>query len=146
MPSGGPGTLAGGCVCGALRFEIAAVFDCRYCHCSYCRRSTGAPCTVGAVVKPADFRLTAGSLVPARRGAKGTEHRCAACGSGVSFEFATSIGPFLSVAVGLLDDPDACPPRFHQWFSQRLRWLHVHDTLPKYGDDVIPHPDERRAP
>ncbi len=142
--TGDVGTLAGGCPCGAVRFAIAAVFDCRYCHCRYCRRSTGAPVTVGAVVKPEDFRLTAGSLVAARRGSKGTEHRCGSCRSEIAFEFATSSGPFLSIAVGLLDDPDACPPRFHQWFSERLRWLHVHDTLPKYADDRIPHPDARR--
>jgi hypothetical protein len=80
----------------------------------------------------------------ARRGSKGTEHRCGSCRSEIAFDFPTSSGPFLSIAVGLLDDPDACPPRFHQWFSERLRWLHVHDTLPKYADDRIPHPDARR--
>src|SRR5215510_12732805 len=102
--TGGVGTLAGGCPCGAVRFAIAAMFDCRYCHCRYCRRTSGAPVTVGAVVKLEDFRLTAGSLVAARRGSKGTEHRCGSCRSEISFEFATSMGSFLSIAVGLLDD------------------------------------------
>jgi len=138
--------LAGRCPCGSIRFEIAAVFDCRYCHCSYCRRSTGSAFSVTAVVKPEDFRLTAGALTAAPRGTKGTERRCGSCGSEVAFEFQTSIGSFVSIAVGLLDDPEACPPRFHQWFSQRLRWMHVHDTLPKYADDRIAHPDERGQP
>jgi hypothetical protein len=140
---GGAGTLAGACPCGAVRFEIGAVFDCRYCHCRDCRRSTGAPVTVGAVVKPGDFQLTAGALTTVHRGAKGSERRCGSCRTEVAFEFETSLGPLLSVPVGLLDDPDACPPRFHQWFSQRLRWMHVHDALPKYADDRIPHPGAR---
>jgi hypothetical protein len=143
QPPAGTGPLAGTCPCGALRFEIGAVFDCRYCHCAYCRRASGAPVTVGAVVRPGDFRLTAGALTATRRGAKGVEQRCASCRSEVAFEFETSLGPFLSVAVGLLDDPEACPPRYHQWFSRRLRWMHVHDTLPKYADDRIPRPDAR---
>jgi hypothetical protein len=135
--------LAGGCACGAVRFEIAAVFDCRYCHCSYCRRTTGGPFSVTAVVRRDDLRLTAGAVVAERR-TKGTDHLCAACRSGY-FEFQTSVGDMLSVPIGLLDDPEACPPRFHQWYAERLRWMHVHDTLPKYADDRIPHPDMRRV-
>jgi hypothetical protein len=145
-PSAGPGPLTGSCFCGAVRFEIAAVFDCRYCHCTFCRRSTGAPFSVCAVVKPEDFRLAAGELVAERRpNSMGTDHACPSCRTGLYFEFQTSLGPFLSVPIGRLDDPDACPPTFHQWFSKRLRWLHVHDTLPKYGDMRIPHPDARPA-
>jgi hypothetical protein len=132
--------LAGACPCGGVRFEIGAVFDCRYCHCSRCRHSSGAPFTVGAVVKPGDFHVTTGSLVATGRGEKSVEQRCAACRAEVAFAFETSLGPFLSVPVGLLDDPEACPPRYHQWFSQRLRWMHVHDALPKYADDRIPQP------
>jgi hypothetical protein len=122
---------------------MTAVFDCRYCHCAYCRRASGAPFMVTAVVRPANFHLAAGSLAATPRGDKGVERRCESCRAEVAFEFETSLGTFLSVPVGLLDDPEACPPRYHQWFSQRLRWMHVHDTLPKYADDRIPRPDAR---
>jgi hypothetical protein len=137
-----PGPLAGGCPCGAVRFEIAAVFDCRYCHCAYCRRTSGAPVSVGALVKPENFHLVTGSVVDVRR-PKGRERRCVSCRSVVGYAFDTSIGSFVSVGVGLLDDPDACPPAFHQFFAERVRWLHVHDLLPKYADGRIPHPAER---
>jgi hypothetical protein len=140
MSERGHRTLSGACPCGALRFELGAVFDCRYCHCAHCRRTSGAPFTVAAVVRPADFHLAAGSLAASRRGDKGVEQRCASCRAEVAFEFETSLGTFLSVPVGLLDDPDACPPRYHQWFSQRLHWMHVHDSLPKYADERVPPP------
>src|SRR4030095_12436633 len=87
---GRAGTLAGACPCGAVRFEIGAVFDCRYCHCSRCRHSSGAPFTVGAVVKPGDFHLTTGSVGGTGRGEKGVEQRCAACRAEVAFAFETS--------------------------------------------------------
>lgn len=36
-------TFAGGCSCGAVRFEIGEIFDAGCCHCSICRRMSGAP-------------------------------------------------------------------------------------------------------
>jgi hypothetical protein len=135
--------LAGGCYCGAVRFAIAAVFDARYCHCSYCRRSTGAPVSAAVVARREDFHVTAGAVVAVPR-TGGAEHVCTACRQAVYFEFDTSIGVFESIPTGLLDDPEACPPRYHQFFSRRLPWLHVHDTLPKYPDGRVPHPRDRR--
>jgi hypothetical protein len=137
------GELAGACPCGAVRFTIAAVFDARYCHCEDCRRATGAPVAATAVAKPADFRIVAGAF-ETERSPNGIRHRCRACRSEVYFSFDTSLGELYSVPIGFLDHPDACPPRYHQFFSRRLRWLHVHDTLPKFGDNRVPHPDRRR--
>ena len=50
---------AGGCLCGAVRYELAAegAFDAGYCHCSMCRRSTGAPVLAWALVRRSHFRL-----------------------------------------------------------------------------------------
>jgi hypothetical protein len=135
--------LLGGCYCGAVRFEIAAVFDARYCHCSECRRSSGAPVTATAVVRREDFRVTAGAVATALR-PNGTDHLCAACRQSVYYEFETPVGTMESVSIGLLDDAEACPPRFHQFYDRRLRWLHVHDTLPKYAGNRVPHPRDRR--
>jgi hypothetical protein len=133
--------LAGRCPCGAVRFVIAAVFDARYCHCEDCRRATGAPVSAGAVARLDDFWLV-GELDEAPSSG-GTRRRCRACRSEVCFEFRTSLGAFVSVPIGFLDDPDACPPRYHQFFARRLHWLHVHDTLPKYPDGQVPPPGRR---
>jgi hypothetical protein len=135
------GELAGACPCGAVRFTIAAVFDARYCHCEDCRRATGARRGDGGR-RSADFGSSPG--VRAERSPNGIRHRCRACRSEVYFSFDTSLGELYSVPIGFLDHPDACPPRYHQFFSRRLRWLHVHDTLPKFGDNRVPHPDRRR--
>ena len=135
--------LGGSCPCGAVRFAITAVFDARYCHCLDCRRATGAPVSATAVVKPAHFRIVAGAL-DEERAPNGIRHRCRTCRNEVCYSFETSIGGFFSVPIGFLDDPDACPPRYHQFFSRRLRWFHVHDDLPKYADARVPHPERRR--
>ncbi len=51
------GPFAGGCTCGAIRFEIDRIFDAIYCHCNRCRRSSGAPVLVWAQVASDAFRL-----------------------------------------------------------------------------------------
>src|SRR5215472_12097080 len=104
--------LRGGCHCGAVRFEVRAVFDARYCHCSDCRRRTGAPVSASLVAFAADVAMTGPTEV--RTHPKGVQQHCAACLTPVSFAFAASVGELVSIGLGLLDDPEACRPRFHQ--------------------------------
>jgi hypothetical protein len=51
--------LAGGCRCGAIRYEItdepAVMFA---CHCTACQRFTGTAFGMGLVVRPTGFHLT----------------------------------------------------------------------------------------
>ena len=40
-----PRHLTGSCLCGAVRYEVADAFEyAANCHCSKCRRTTGAAC------------------------------------------------------------------------------------------------------
>ena len=52
--------LTGGCYCGAIRFEVDDFFDAGYCHCTICRRFSGAPAVVWANTPAHDFRVTRG--------------------------------------------------------------------------------------
>lgn len=53
--------LKGGCNCGAVRFEVSAqVRDVYMCHCSICRRFTGAAAIAVIVVANEDFHWCAG--------------------------------------------------------------------------------------
>jgi hypothetical protein len=61
----------------------------------------------------------------------------------VWFAFQASAGDLLSIGLGLLDDPEACPPRFHKYDSERLSWLALADDLPRYPDASVPHPNDR---
>src|SRR5206468_9902663 len=39
-----PAEITGGCFCGAVRYRVSATTrDVSHCHCSICRRTTGAP-------------------------------------------------------------------------------------------------------
>jgi len=50
--------LQGGCFCGRIRYEVAGrPFHETNCHCSICRRTTGAPFVAWFSVRPLEFRV-----------------------------------------------------------------------------------------
>src|SRR3954453_5912336 len=53
--------LAGGCLCGAVRFEVTEPpLFAGYCHCSRCQRRTGAAASVSARMQPGSLRILTG--------------------------------------------------------------------------------------
>src|SRR5205823_2560703 len=99
-----PMKKAGGCYCGAVRYELeGALTQVTYCHCSKCRKWHGH---IGAyaAVDHAGFALVE------QRGLKwhavSKEVRrgfCAECGSSLFFDEVGS--PKMSFCPGTLDDP-----------------------------------------
>lgn len=71
------------------------------------------------------------------------QRHCATCLTPLAFAFTASVGELVSIGLGLLDDPEACSPRFHQYDVERVSWLHLADDLPRYGDAMVPHPRSR---
>jgi hypothetical protein len=52
--------LQGGCACGSVRFEIDAVRSLTHCHCTICRKLTGASFATYAHVEKSKFRWLGG--------------------------------------------------------------------------------------
>ena len=52
--------IKGGCACGGIRFEIDAVRSMTHCHCTTCRKLTGASFATFAHVGKDKFRWFAG--------------------------------------------------------------------------------------
>ena len=48
--------VQGGCACGSVRFEIDAVRSLTHCHCTICRKLTGASFATYAHVETSKFR------------------------------------------------------------------------------------------
>lgn len=127
--------LTGGCLCGALRYEIAAApLDAGYCHCRICQRLSGAPAMAWASVPAESFRYTLGAPRVHRSSDWGQREFCAACGSQLVYR-TLAPAPSLDVNVPTLDRPDAVPPRRHTWVSSRLAWFRTADALPEHPDD-----------
>jgi len=127
------GIFAGGCLCGAVRYEVTVdgreVVD--YCHCRECRKASGAPVTAWVQVAPAAFRVIRGEARGFASSAAATRWFCGACGSQVYMTDAA--GKSVGVTVGTLDDPAAVRPSVHGWESERVAWLNVVDGLPRHA-------------
>ena len=95
---------AGGCLCGAVRYEVAGQLrDVVECHCAMCRRThghiaayTAAPKTALRLIETRGLRWY-GSSAFARRGF------CAECGGSLFWE--RPAGDLVSIAAGTLDPP-----------------------------------------
>lgn len=80
--------VAGSCLCGAVRFEIAPPSTAfRYCHCTRCRKVTGAAHAANLFVPAAQFKWIAGETQARRYDLPGAKRFavsfCTQCGTRV---------------------------------------------------------------
>src|SRR5258708_34622039 len=75
--------IKGSCACGGIRFEIEAVRSMTHCHCSICRKLTGASFATYAHVEKAKFRWAGGDKTIRRYESAPGRFRsfCPSCGS-----------------------------------------------------------------
>ena len=130
--------MTGGCLCGAVRFQITAEsLVTYYCHCTMCQKLSGGPFTVGVTVpfegssftkgKPAAYESTPGNL----------RLFCGACGSTLGARVAEN--PKLIVfCLGCLDDPNLIKPEIHGFTSTQVSWCEINDGLPRFAEDLGP--------
>ena len=126
--------LHGACFCGAIRFEAGGEpFHETNCHCSICRRTTGAPFVAWFSVRRAQFRFVRGTPSRFKSSPKGTRSFCPLCGTQLSFENEDAPDE-IDVTTSSLDDPERVPPKDHTRTSSKLRWITPGDDLPQYPE------------
>lgn len=126
----------GGCLCGAVRYEInASLRKTSLCHCEDCRRASGAPVVAWTFFPHGTLRVLKGKprlLVHAGR----ERTFCADCGTPLSF-FDPEIPDEMEVTTCSLDHAFLAPqPEDHNWISDALPWLKVDDELPAYEQNT----------
>jgi hypothetical protein len=124
--------LTGGCFCGAIRYEAEGTpFYETVCHCSICRRTSGAPLVTWFSVPRPQFRIIQGTPTRFSSTAKATRTFCPDCGTQLTFEH-DEFQDEIDVTICSLDDPEAIPPRHHTWTTTQLAWVKFTDGLPRY--------------
>ena len=129
-----PTAFAGGCCCGAVRYAIEAeANDVTHCHCTLCRRSSGAPVVTWLTVPRSALRLLSGTPRERRSSAHAVRTFCADCGTPIAFR--SDLQPdTLDVTVASLDTPELVAPRQHIWMRSALSWMRIDDDLPRYRE------------
>ncbi|MEH6591666.1 MAG: GFA family protein [Halioglobus sp.] len=126
----------GGCFCGEIRFRSdSEPVEKGYCHCSICRKTTGAPVLAFASFRVEGFTYTKGEPKIFKSSSRGQREFCGTCGTQICFresEMATTV----DVNSGALDEPDAVAPDHHIYTSSRLEWLRFADQLPEHQNEL----------
>lgn len=137
----GPALHAGGCLCGATRYETTTpARGTTYCHCSDCRRASGAPVVAWTFFTTPGLRWT-GARPRVLEWAGRERTFCPLCGSPLTF-FDSALPHQFEVTTCTLDDPDSVPPVDHNWICDRLPWFDTRDSLPRFehGTPLPPAP------
>jgi len=131
-------SYAGGCLCGAVRYEITGeVADACFCHCASCRRASGAPLVSWGTFAREALRVTRGVMREYHSSGQVWRGLCATCGTALTYRHAARAGE-IDVTLATLDDPTAIAPRMHVWVEDRLPWVVIGDGLPQFPQGSRP--------
>ena len=121
--------LTGGCLCGAIRFEISEpLLSSRYCHCTRCQRRTGTAASPGAAIAPGSLRWRAGEgLIKIWWPPDGWGKAfCAECGSHL-FSQSPDDPERKSVRLGAIDGDPGIRPTARQFVANAAVWEPIPD-------------------
>ena len=129
-------TITGGCICGAIRFEVAGPekYAC-YCHCNSCQRAAGAPVVAWATYARDSFRLTRGKMHWHHSSPGVTRGICSNCGSSISYENDRRRGE-IDLTLPCLDDPSAPVLQAHIWTEDKHPRFEIGDNLPVFAQNA----------
>ena len=120
--------VAGGCLCGAVRYTATPEHrDGYYCHCRMCQLAFGNTRAAFLNLRKSELTWTAtppsyyASSKFARRGF------CPTCGTPLSFEYLGS--ERMDLSIGSLDDPSQFKPVSHFSVETRIAQWHTPDAL-----------------
>lgn len=123
---------SGGCHCGAIRYEMPdQVAHHALCHCTDCRRASGAPAVAWAMAKAEAVTITGEPLTYASS-EHGRRLFCGACGTSLFYTNEVIFPGLIDVQSATLDDPDSIPLQAQIQTAERIGWMaHVGD-LPEF--------------
>jgi hypothetical protein len=130
----------GSCLCKQVTYEVDLPFErFMYCHCSRCRKATGAAHAANGFVKPEQFRLLSGKELVRRYDVPEAKrfglNFCSNCGCRVPGPVRD--GSRVLIPAGSLDDDPVSRPQAVIYWESRAPWftdcsdMTKHDEMPK---------------
>jgi hypothetical protein len=129
----------GGCRCGAVRFEASVEpHHVSYCHCTDCRRATGAPVSAFVGFRAEGVRFTSGDPTVFENG-PASRSFCGACGSPIAYAD-ERLEDQIWFLLGAMDHPELFKPTCHAYVREQLRFIHMPDGLPRHVRSSVERP------
>jgi len=116
--------ISGGCLCGAVTYEVDNDFNGFYfCHCQQCRKITGSAHASNLFTRPDAIKWTTGEEYKKQFNYPDRDFTvvfCSECGCGLPF--VTKSGKALLVPAGSLDSPPNIQPNDNIFWAERASW------------------------
>ncbi len=126
--------LTGKCLCGATVYEVDDAFNyAMNCHCSNCRRATGAAFKPFAGIRRDRLKLVAGNEDVIIFGDVERSHdvHCGTCGS--LLYSVVREGAYVHVAMGTLVDDPSIRASAHIFVGSKANWHRITDDLAQFN-------------
>jgi hypothetical protein len=126
--------LKGSCLCASVVYQVPDSFEYSlYCHCSNCRRTTGAAAKPFAGIRADALTLIQGAdCVMRYGGADNHDAHCERCGS-LLYSLVRD-GAYVHVTLGTLIDSPSIRPRAHIFVGSKAAWDVICDGLPQFDE------------
>ena len=126
---------SGGCLCGAVRFEIKGpIRNIVYCHCSQCRKVQGSAFATNGIVAADDFHLVQGAAALsyyAEADGRG-KYSCRHCASPIMSKNEAYPGQ-VRIRLGTIESDIIERPSAHIFVTSKANWDVIPDDgLPRY--------------
>ncbi len=127
--------LNGSCLCKKVKLQVPDKFlYMGHCHCSECRKFSGAAFSTAAGVDFADFKITEGeAFIAYYHKTENTDLGfCKNCGSSLFSKKLNS--KKYNIRLGVLDDSPTQDPTFHLFVDSKAPWHKITDNLKKFNE------------
>ncbi len=128
--------LTGHCMCGEVRWQAqAAPTWSGICHCEDCRRAVSGPMMPFIGFDRAILNMQGDMCI--NHSSAGVERGyCAKCYSPMFYR-SQQWPEECFVMAATLDDPNVFQPQAHLFYSERLAWVELNDSVPRYAGATI---------
>jgi hypothetical protein len=127
--------ITGGCLCGAVRYEISASPISSFnCHCRSCQKALGAPYLAALLVPAPALKIAGNYKEYATIAASGhTVYRafCPECGSTL-FGRNSAFTELRPITAATLDDPSIFQPQRDIWVADAQPWDYMNPNVAKF--------------
>lgn len=129
--------LNGSCLCGGVRYEAdGPLLQVARCHCTQCRKASGAEFATNGSVPAARFRVVSGvELLSEYQWTPGQARVfCSRCGSPLfKRKAASAVGDeMVRLRLGCLDSAIDQQPVCHVFVGEKPAWSTITDDLPQF--------------
>jgi hypothetical protein len=125
--------FAGGCLCGANRYEIdRRHLNAMHCYCELCRKAHGTAFSTHLIVRPGQLRwISGGDLIPYESSPDAYREFCPTCGTHLVVH-GQSGDDTLAIPAGTLDGKPPVTIIGHMYTGELVPWYRIIDDLPQH--------------